>query len=83
MTVAVPYDYVTTTGLVVPDTSGTLATVLGWWTSAFGADLSVDPSTPQGTVISTEVMRVGIGVVSTERQFDYIELPSSRTFKNH
>ena len=55
MTVAVPYDYVTTTGLVVPDTSGTLATVLGWWTSAFGADLSVDPSTPQGTVISTEV----------------------------
>jgi len=55
MVVAVPYDYVTTTGLIVPDTSSTLATVQSFWTTAFGADLVVAPSTPQGVVISTEV----------------------------
>ena len=55
MAVAIPYDYVTSTGLIVPDTSSTLATVGSWWTTAFGADLVVAPSTPQGVIISTEV----------------------------
>ena len=49
------YTYVTTTGLIIPDVSATLATVGSWWTTAFGADLVVAPSTPQGVIISTEV----------------------------
>ena len=55
MAVAIPYDYVTAQGLIVPDTSSTLTTVQGFWTTAFGANLVVAPSTPQGVIISTEV----------------------------
>jgi hypothetical protein len=50
------YTYITPSGVVVPDTSATLATVQGWWTQAFGADLVTDPSTPQGVIIATEAL---------------------------
>ena len=46
--------FVIATGLVVPDTSATLAEVQSEWQTAFGADLVLDPSTPQGVMISAE-----------------------------
>jgi len=48
------FNYINTTGVVVADTSDTLAQVQGEWKQAFGQDLSVDPSTPQGVMIAAE-----------------------------
>lgn len=49
------YDYLTNEGIIKPDTSDTLAEVQQEFRDAFGADLPVDPSTPQGVLISMEV----------------------------
>lgn len=48
------YTYVNQTGTVVADTSDVLAGVQSEWKAAFGEDLDVDPSTPQGVMITAE-----------------------------
>lgn len=56
-----PYQYINSTGVIVPDTSDILATVQGEWQTALGADLSVDPTTDQGVMITAETTaRVGV-----------------------
>lgn len=48
------YQYITATGLIVPDTSTILAQVQAEWQTAFGADLIVTTDTPQGVMIAAE-----------------------------
>lgn len=45
------YDYITGTGVIVPDTSTILSDVQEEWKDVFGSDLSVEPETPQGRII--------------------------------
>lgn len=45
------YDYLTGSGVIVPDTSNVLSDVQAEWKEVFGNDLSVDPETPQGRII--------------------------------
>jgi hypothetical protein len=45
------YDYITGTGVIVPDTSRILSDVQEEWREVFGQQLSVDPETPQGRII--------------------------------
>lgn len=49
------YNYVNSTGVIVPDTSTIREQVESEWKSAFGADLPVTPETPQGVIITAEV----------------------------
>lgn len=49
-----PYDYITQTGTIVPDTSDVQTEVQDEWKQAFGTDLNVDASTPQGVMITAE-----------------------------
>ena len=49
------YNYVETTGVIVPDTSTLLTTVQGEFQNALGADINLDSSTPQGMLIAAEV----------------------------
>lgn len=48
------YDYVISTGVVVPDTADIRSEVEAEWRTAFGQDLPVDPETPQGVMITME-----------------------------
>lgn len=48
------YQYITETGVIVPDTSDVLTQVQNEFKNAFGADLVVAPSTPQGVLITGE-----------------------------
>ena len=48
------YTYVTSTGVVVPDTSTTLQDVINEYQGIFGDDLVTDPSTPEGMLIAAE-----------------------------
>lgn len=50
------YDYVKNTGVIVPDTSDLLTEVQTEFKNAFGADLVVTPDTPQGVLITGEVL---------------------------
>jgi hypothetical protein len=50
------YEYVTTTGVIVPDTETLQAQVEAEYREAFGADLVVTPNTPQGVLITAEVL---------------------------
>lgn len=50
------YDLIATTGVIVPDTSELLAAVREEWRAALGEEMSVDPETPQGRLISAEVL---------------------------
>jgi len=50
------YQYINTTGVIVPDTSDLLTTVQDEYKAVFGTDLIVDPSTPQGVLITAEVL---------------------------
>lgn len=50
------YQFLVNTGTIVPDVSSTLAEVQSEWQGTFGADLIVDPSTPQGTMITAETL---------------------------
>jgi len=50
-----PYEFLTLTGTIVPDTADLLAEVQAEFRAALGADLSVDPETPQGVLITGEV----------------------------
>jgi len=45
------YDYITGTGVIVPDTSSILGDVQDEWREVFGQNLSVEPETPQGRII--------------------------------
>lgn len=49
------YNYVTSAGVIVPDTSTLREQVESEWKSTFGADLPVTPETPQGVIITAEV----------------------------
>ncbi|HZZ80043.1 MAG TPA: baseplate J/gp47 family protein [Gemmataceae bacterium] len=56
-----PYQYIETTGVIVPDTSGILAEVQTEYQDVFGADLIVTPDTPQGVLINAEALaRTGV-----------------------
>lgn len=48
------FEYITATGVIVPDTSEVLADVQSEFVAAFGADLSLAPETPQGVLITGE-----------------------------
>jgi uncharacterized phage protein gp47/JayE len=50
------YDYITTTGVIVPDTDTTLAEVQAEWRAVFGDDIDLNPSSPQGLIISMQVL---------------------------
>lgn len=50
------YQYVTLTGVVVPDTDALLLTVGDEWKTAFGTDLIVTPDTRQGVMIVAETI---------------------------
>jgi hypothetical protein len=49
------YNYIVNQGVIVPDTSTTLAEVQGEYLDALGQDLDLAPSTPQGQMITAEV----------------------------
>jgi len=48
------YDFVTSTGVIVPDTADLLEAVRSEYRAAFGDDLDVSPETPQGVLITAE-----------------------------
>jgi uncharacterized phage protein gp47/JayE len=48
------YDYITTTGVIVPDTSAIQDEVIAEYQQAFGTDLVTTPNTPQGLLIVSE-----------------------------
>lgn len=50
------YEYLTNAGAVIPDTSDILTDVQNEYREAFGEDLIVDPSTPQGVLITAETI---------------------------
>lgn len=50
------YQYIDSTGVIVPDTSTTLLTVQGEFRAVFGADMPVTPDTPQGVLITGETV---------------------------
>jgi uncharacterized phage protein gp47/JayE len=50
------YNFITPSGVVVPDTGELLATVQQEYRDALGQDLSLDPETPQGVMISAETI---------------------------
>lgn len=50
------YDYISASGVIVPDTDTLLAEVQEEWKAIFGADLDLSPSTPQGLMISAETL---------------------------
>jgi hypothetical protein len=50
------YEYINSAGVIVPDTAEVLTTVQNEFKNAFGQDLVVDPSTPQGVLITGEVL---------------------------
>lgn len=49
------FQYITSTGVIVPDTADIRAEVISEWKSAFGQDLDVGPETPQGVMITAEI----------------------------
>ncbi len=50
------YTYLEPSGVIIPDTSATQATVNSWFTNAFGSDLILTPDTPQGLIATTDVL---------------------------
>jgi Baseplate J-like protein len=56
MAESVPFQYITSTGVIVPDTSGLLSDVQSEYQAVFGADLVVTPDTPQGVLITAEAL---------------------------
>lgn len=53
---ATTYQYLDSTGVVVPDTSAILAGIQDEYRTVFGSDLVVDASTPQGVLIVAEAL---------------------------
>jgi hypothetical protein len=56
------YLYINNTGVIVPNTGDILSEVQGEYKLAFGDDLSIDPSTPQGVLINAEALARAIVV---------------------
>lgn len=50
------YEYIDVSGVIVPDTVATAANVETEFKAAFGADLIVTPDTPQGVLITAEIL---------------------------
>lgn len=50
------YQYITATGLIVPDTEGLLAEVQQEFLAIFGQDTIVTPDTPQGVLITAQAL---------------------------
>lgn len=50
------YDYIQSTGVIVPDTVNIQGEVISEFQFAFGADLITTPDTPQGVLITNEVL---------------------------
>lgn len=50
------YQYINTTGVIVPDTAPILAEVQTEYRAVFGADLAVTSDTPQGVLITAEAL---------------------------
>lgn len=50
------YEYVTANGVIVEDTADVQAEIQNEWKTTFGSDLSVDPSTPQGVIITSDTL---------------------------
>lgn len=50
------YEYVASTGVIVPDTADVQTGIQNEWKTTFGDDLSVDPSTPQGVIITADTL---------------------------
>lgn len=50
------YNYITNTGVIVPDTAQIQTEVQDEYRQAFGSDLVVSPETPQGVLIVTETL---------------------------
>lgn len=50
------YEYVASTGVIVPDTADVQAEIQAEWKTTFGSGLSVDPSTPQGIIITADTL---------------------------
>lgn len=50
------YKFIEPTGVIVPDTSDTLAKVEQEWRDIFGADLVTSPETPQGALITADAL---------------------------
>lgn len=49
------FHYITSTGVIVPDTADIQAQVISEWKAAFGQNLDVGPETPQGVMITAEI----------------------------
>lgn len=49
------YDYITASGVIVPDTAAVKTEVEAEYKQIFGDDFVVDPSTPQGVLVAAEV----------------------------
>lgn len=50
------YQYIETSGVIIPDTAETLTEVENEFKNAFGQDLIVTPDTPQGVLITAETL---------------------------
>ena len=50
------YQYIDSTGVIIPDTGDLLTTVQDEYRQAFGEDMPLEPSTPQGTLITGETL---------------------------
>ncbi len=50
------YQYVASTGVILPDTGDLLTTVQDEYKQAFGEDMPLNPSTPQGILITGETL---------------------------
>lgn len=48
--------YITSSGIIVPNTDNVISELQTEWTNQFGAQLSLDSSTPQGRIIETQAM---------------------------
>jgi hypothetical protein len=49
------FQYITSQGVIVPDTADIREQVISEWKAAFGQDLDTNPETPQGVMITAEI----------------------------
>lgn len=50
------YEFILTTGVIVPDTSAIKAQTEAEWREVFGDDMDLSPETPQGIMVAQEVL---------------------------
>lgn len=72
------YQYIVNQGVIVPDTSTTLAEVQSEYLDALGQDLDLAPSTPQGQMITAEV-EARNGVINNNAQLANQTNPAQST----